>query len=166
MPSIQISKEVLADLIAKGLIPDTPKGKKTKAGKRFVEPSVEEMSDGALVVTLPLQTISEANAREWRGRSNRTRIARDMVSRTLGKELRKLVPFAEAYHRGEIVRLTFTRLGGYKLDQMANLGSALKQTEDAVCTMLGANDGASNWKATAEQEPGGLIGVRIRFELG
>ena len=65
--------------------------------------------------------------------------------------------FAAHYHNGGALAITFTRLGGRRLDK-SNLSVALKASEDAVCLMLGADDGDPRWQPTWEQEPGGAVG--------
>ncbi len=112
--------------------------------------------------TLPVETSSEANGREWRKRSNRTQAARRVVSAQLGRDLVYLAVFAAHYHAGGALRITFTRLGGRKLDR-SNLPTALKATEDALCLMLGADDGDPRWQPAWEQEPGGAVGVRVEL---
>lgn len=124
-------------------------------------------SDGGVRLTLPILTKSEANqGGNWKGKSKRTKDARRQVSLLCGPKLRKLARFAEHYHAGGILRAKFTRLGGRKLDRMANLGAALKATEDAICLMLGVDDGDPRWVAVSEQEPDGAVGVRIEITLG
>ncbi len=115
--------------------------------------------------TLPVETSSEANGREWRKRSNRTQAARKVVSAQLGRDLIYLAAFAAHFHAGGALRITFTRLGGRKLDR-SNLPTALKSTEDAVALLMGADDGDPRWQPTWEQEPGGAVGVRVELARG
>lgn len=158
-----MTKQQLAELIAKGLIPPQPKGgKRRRDGPEFVAASVV-VRDGVLTAVLPVRTASEANCRAWRVKSNRTKDARQVMSAGLGRHLRALAPFAEAYHRGETLRVTITRLGGPRLDSMANLGPSLKATEDFLALLLGADDGDPRWRCEAAQEPGGPVGVRIEL---
>lgn len=130
----------------------------------FVAPP--DGSPGPLTFTVGVQTASEANESHWQAKSHRSGIIRKRVCRLLGANLRHLVPFAEAFHSGLPVRVHFVRLGGGKLDKLANLGTALKAAEDAVCLVLGADDGAANWLPTCDQIPGGPYGVRITLSLG
>lgn len=163
---ITIDAKLAERLEREGVLPaGSSKKKRTKAGREYVEESFSFGYGDKLVFVLPIDTASEANGRVWQARATRARNARRIVSQAFGKHLRQLAPIAEAYHRGEVVRLKLTRLGGSKLDKMANLGPALKSVEDAVAAALGANDGAANWQATAEQEPGGLVGVRVEIEV-
>lgn len=113
---------------------------------------------------VPLATAVEVNDRNWRARSARTHAARRAVSRVLGPHLRALAPLAEHYHRGGALRVTLTRLGGRKCDR-SNLPTALKAVEDALAMTLGADDGDARWRASFEQEPGGLVGVQITLEV-
>jgi len=123
--------------------------------------------DDPLTWLLPIVTASEANGRDWRARSNRTQQARRIVSAALGFRLPHLAKIAEHYHwRQGHIRVSLTRIGARKLDA-ANLGPALKATEDAVALMLGADDGDTRWHAEFHQQVGGLVGVRIAItELG
>lgn len=120
-----------------------------------------------MVVTLPIKTMSEANRTVWQQKSSRIRSARGIVSKFFGRNMRHLLPFAEAYHGGRTVYVTLTRIGGPKLDALANLGASLKGVEDAVALMLGADDGCPLFRSRAEQEPkiGGPCGVRIELSL-
>jgi hypothetical protein len=114
---------------------------------------------------LPIKTASEANGRDWRKRSNRTQQARRIVSRDLGKVLWLVPQFGERLHlRKQPLVVRITRLGGRKLD-LANLGPALKATEDAVALMLGIDDGDPRWQVEFHQEPGGPYGVRLELIL-
>jgi|GEM_PF-1460587 len=120
---------------------------------------------GCPVWVLPVVTVSESNCRDdWAKKSNRTRVARRVVSRAFGRRLDALPPFALAYHAGRTITVVLTRLGGRKLDA-ANLPSALKATEDAVALMLGADDGDDRWRAEFRQECGGRTGVRIELRF-
>ena len=113
-----------------------------------------------------VKTASEANQTEWRKRSHRTGVIRRAVAAVVGPYLRHVVQFAEAYHSRVPVRVHVVRLGGRKLDKLANLGSSLKAAEDAVALILGADDGSPLWVVTCDQEPGGPYGVRVTLSLG
>lgn len=113
---------------------------------------------------IPLETHAEANGRSWKARSARTQAARRAVSQALGKRLVPLAFASEGYHFGRPVKVRLTRLGGRALDPTVNLPSALKAVEDAVCMMIGADDGSPLWQCRCDQEPGGAYGVRITFE--
>lgn len=133
----------------------------------FVEPSVmlactSIPSRTILTASVPVQTASETNAREWKGRSRRTVDARLAVSRTFGPRLKMLAHFADAYHRNEALRIRFIRLGGRKMDK-SNLPAAMKSVEDAMALMMGADDGDPRWHAEFDQETEGAVGVRIEI---
>jgi hypothetical protein len=158
---------VKAGMIKPADVPAKPKrGRHNLCAESFEAPP--DGAAGPVSFVVPAYTVSETNVShsgKWKkiGRTGQTRRA---VSAVLGKYLRYLVPFAEAYHAGHVVRVHFERLGGTGLDAMANLGPALKAAEDAVALMLGANDGAANWVASCGQKPGGGYGVRITLAVG
>lgn len=165
---IELSAAQIKDLVARGIIAAPPVPKKA-AKVELVEEAFTAPPDGQagpLAFMVPLKTVSETNERgQWHKKAHRTGNTRRIVSRVLGKRLRYLVPFAEAFHAGRVVCVTLTRYGGQGLDRLANLGAALKAVEDAVAIMLGADDGAGNWKAVPEQKPGGPYGVLIELAL-
>lgn len=168
MASFQLSKADLAKLppAVRAMLEGT---KARKGGKKKPAEMVKASAavvGNRFVAVVPVATVSEANQRQWRGRSGRTGTQRAAVSKVLGPALGMLAPFADHYHRGGVLNVTLTRLGGQRLDTLANLGSALKAIEDAVALMLGASDGDPRWKAKAEQEPGGPVGVRIELTAG
>lgn len=111
---------------------------------------------------IPLITTSEVNARDWHKRSNRTDAAWKAVSKAIGPQLAYLVRLAADFHMGAKVYARFTRLGGRTLDK-SNLPTALKAVEDALCFMMGADDGAANWHPSWAQEPCDGMGVRIEL---
>ena len=117
----------------------------------------------AVEFTVPVETVSEANQRGWRGKASRAGSQRKAVAAVLGKHLRELADFADHYHAGWPLGVTITRLGGRRLDALSNLGAALKAIEDTVALVIGADDGDPRWRGRAEQEPGGEVGVRIRL---
>lgn len=120
-------------------------------------------SGDVLRITIPVVTKNLVNMRAWQAKSNVTRICRAEVCKCLGKNLRRLADFAEHYHAGNPIFLTFTRVGGRKVDNMAGLGPTLKPIEDAVALVLGADDGDPRWRATAGQMPGVAVGVIVSF---
>lgn len=139
--------------------------------KGLIDAPAEEIDDSPFIpvlfvppgtLTLPIETASEANGRDWKARSNRNKEARRIVAKEIGCRWEFFYRFPVAYHRGEKLKLIFTRLGGRRLDK-ANVGAALKATEDAVALLFGANDGDDRWDAEFEQQPGGLKGVRIEI---
>lgn len=138
---------------------------KSKKATPQVFPDIEFQGNAVLIV-LPILTKSEANqGGNWKGKSQRTKDARRQMSKLCGPKLRQLARFAEHYHQGGILKAKITRLGGRHLDKMANLGAALKATEDAICLMLGVDDGDPRWQVIADQEPGGDVGVSIEITI-
>lgn len=156
---------MLAKLMVHDVTPARPVAEPEPAKERPLLPASVRLEGERLVIVLPVRTVSEANERGWKGRARRTTDARRIVSRTLGAHLAKLVPFAEAYHRGEALHVVFTRCGGRRLDALANLGAALKATEDAVALMMGADDGSPQWHASTAQETAGDVGVMATIEV-
>ncbi len=163
---MQISKELYAELVAKGLIQEP--GNKGRGKRKKASEVVEATFSPSPVPTwvIPLKTASEANSRGWHGKANRTQEARRVVCLALGRHLEYVVPFARAYHEGRPVRVVLTRLGGQMLDRTVNLPSALKAVEDAVALVAGADDGAANWRCECHQRPGGAWGVEISLYAG
>ena len=69
-----------------------------------------------------------------------------------GPRLYYLMAYGYHYAKGLPIYITFTRLGGRKLDR-SNLPTATKA------------DGDPRWIASWDQEPGGPMGVRITLSL-
>lgn len=171
MPTVHLTDKQYEDLRRRGVKLPAPAGKAKGRGKRGKPALLPFRIDAThagrarrLVIELPVRTVSEANQRAWRERSNRTREARAVVSRCLGPHLRTLAAYAEHYHGGGVLKVTFTRVGGSPIDAMANLGASLKHCEDALCLLLGTDDGDKRWQAAAEQAAGKAVGVRIELE--
>ena len=159
MPTVQLTKAQLADLVRRGLIaPPAKGGRKKRAAAELVEASFAP--PGTWVV--PLRTASEVNRRDWRGRSRRTQDARLALSKAFGPRLRDLAPFADHYHAGGALRVAFTRLGGSRVDK-SNLPTCTKGAEDFLSLLIGADDGDPRWRPSWGQEPGGPLGVRIEL---
>lgn len=166
---LHVDAATIAEWQRRGLIPaDLPS---VPAPAALELPSVPEDDSPGLVSpdfvppgrwVIPVETRSLTNLRDWKQRQKLTKAARSAVSLCFGPRLRWLSVFAEAYHAGQPVQVTFTRLGGRRLDT-SNLPSAIKPVEDALCLLMGADDGAVNWLPRWEQEPGGLMGVRVEF---
>jgi hypothetical protein len=114
--------------------------------------------------TVPCEVPSLANSREWQMRNRVAQAHRKAVSRVLSRHLATLAAYAHWFQDGKTLRVTLTRLGGKRLDRTANLPASLKYVEDTCALFLGADDGAANWDCRCEQEPGGLVGVRITIE--
>lgn len=154
----------LRDARRKGLdITEGPAAvKQSKESVKLIVPTFRR-STGWPVWEIPLVTTSEVNSRDWRKRSKRTDAAWAAVSKAVGRSLNYLAAFAFDFHDlGLPVYARFTRLGGRKLDK-SNLPTALKATEDALCFMMGADDGAANWHPSWAQEPCDGMGVRIEL---
>lgn len=169
---LNVTPEQARELIAKGHLPanalDPVKGKRKE--KPRVKAAILLETPQRISFCLPVVTVSESNKSgkgAWRGKSNRTKCARDIVSKFMAVNARKFLPFNEHFQRGGTLYLIFTRVGCSKLDGMANLGHALKATEDAVEMMLGANDGSERWVARAEQDTANaFVGVRVDIRMG
>lgn len=169
---LKVTDDVYAEWVRKGLVPpDVPApattDAKPAAAKLIDCPGLIAGFDGykpSAAWLIAVETRSEANGREWRSRSSRTQAARRAVSRAFGPSLRAAAPLAEHYHGGGALRVLFTRIGVRKLDA-ANLGPALKATEDAVAMLLGADDGDERWRSEFAQEPDrdGRCGVRVEM---
>lgn len=141
-----------------------PAPRKPRALK-LVESDVSEPTGGGwLVITIPAIVRSEANESAWHRKMIRKLSAKEAVRTTLGPRHGLLTRYAEAYHSGKALRVKFVKLGGRRLDR-GNLAVSLKAIEDAVEGALLANDGSPLWLSSYEQEPGGLIGVRVEIEV-
>jgi hypothetical protein len=139
----------------------------TPASDEFVQPSVElSARDKRLTATIPAVTKGNTNGVEskWWKKMSRNLSAKKAVRDTLGPHVLKLVPFAVAWHRGNALRIVFTRLGGRRLDR-GNLATSLKAVEDMIEGALLACDGDPRWLSSYEQCPGGPVGVRVEIEI-
>ncbi len=135
-----------------------------ESGLKMVEPGVAVV-DGVFVAMIPAILRSEANESQWHRKMLRKLSSKKAVRDTLGPHLAILLPYAEAYHAGKGLRAKFTKLGGRKLDVMANLGNSMKAIEDAVAWAMLVDDGDSRWHATPHYEPGELVGVRVEISI-
>jgi hypothetical protein len=129
--------------------------------------SLELLASGELkfIANIPAMTVSEAN----RGGKLHLKIkakvsVKEACRQTLGPRASLLAPFTEAYHAGKALRVKFTRLGGRTLDP-ANIGSACKTVEDMVAGAMLANDRPPLWNSSYDQEPGGVVGMRVEIEI-
>lgn len=151
-----------------------PKGK--RAATELVEPKME-YDCFCWKFTMPIETASEINLRDWRKRSKRSDVAWRAVSKMLGAHLDFVSIFSGKYHgtreravgkgrqtEPRPIKLRFIRIGGKRLDP-SNLPTALKAVEDAVAFIMGADDGDPRWCAKWEQEPGPAVGVRVELDL-
>ena len=133
---------------------DAPPGRPKLVAAAFVAPATW---------TFPILTVSESNHRDWKRRSGRTQNARRVVSLQIAAQVDYYAPLVHHYRAGRLVRVTLARLAPHRLDA-ANLGGALKATEDAVALMLGCDDGDPRWLAAFAQEVQPLMGVRLTLE--
>jgi hypothetical protein len=164
--------EEIRRLIATGVIDPKdlvpPKSPRRRKSADMVAVSFHQPDADRCVWEWPIVTASEANGREWRKRSNRTKAARDVVSRHMAPTWKFYGPIGDHWRAGGVIRAVFTRLGGHVLDA-ANVGTALKATEDAVCLILGVDDRPPLWLSTFDQvvktTAGGLQPVGVRVEL-
>lgn len=88
---------------------------------------------GAITVALPIKTVSEANQREhWANRHRRKKAQQAIAVPILQAALRPIPtpPLA----------ITFTRVSVSKMDA-DNLAGAMKHIQDALCHVLGIDDG-------------------------
>ncbi len=165
---MNIPKELEAEMVAKGAIvtkkpvqvPQEPR----QADLRALAEAGTHWSGPRFMALIPVCTTSEVNSREWKARNRRAGEAWRAVSKILGPNLGSLACFAGPYRDGRPLYVTFTRLGGRRLDR-SNLPTATKAVEDALAFMLGADDGDPRWVASWDQEPGGPQGVRITLSL-
>ena len=154
-----VTPEMVADWERKGLIPPPPAPPERTAKLRHVEPGFGL----TLTLSVPVEVVSESNAREWRARSLRTQKQRAAVSRALSRCGAAVAVFAAAVQGGRPVRVTLTRLGGRRLDP-PNLPAAFKAVIDALAAWLGVDDRSELYRWDFAQEPGGADGVRVVLE--
>ena len=141
-----------------GALPQPPK--QTVRKPALVDPGWAMDATG-LIIMVPVATVSETNARQWQGRSQRTQAARKAVRRACIGALFALSMFEKHCAAGGGLRVKFVRLGGHKMDH-SNLPAACKATEDALAYLLGVDDGDNGWHPEWAQEPGGESqGMRI-----
>lgn len=162
-----ITAEQYADLQRKGLIPpelSTVTPAKPKPKRSELLPSAFRPPATWLI---GLVTVSEANSTDGK-RSMMGRIAsqRRAISRAIGPHLRHLVPFVEAFHNGQRLTITLTRLAPRPLDQWDNLPRSLKAVLDSVCLIAGIDDGSELLTVEYRQEASQLMGVKIELTTG
>ncbi len=113
--------------------------------------------------TLPIEVRSESNLREhWTMKNKRKREQQMLIKMIFHGKRQCFERWKKAYAAGPI-RITFTKLGGRRLDR-SNLPVSFKGIEDAFAWLMGCNDGHEHWIAAWEQEPGGPVGIKIRIE--
>jgi hypothetical protein len=140
--------------------------------KRIPDEEPQEMVEFGIAIeknrltcTIPCITRSEANESKWHKKMARKLSVKRAVRESLGRHHAAFSTFAEHFHQGKPLRVVLTRLGGRKLDALANLGASLKGVEDMIAGLLLADDGSPLWQATAAQEPGGPMGVRVEITI-
>lgn len=130
----------------------------------LIEPDIKVGNDARIIINVAIDTDCEINGRSWKAMHRRNGAAWRAVREAVGVHLDVFVVHARDYCAGLELRAKFTRIGGRRLDPMANLGTSMKGCEDAICYLLGIDDGSPQWVAKAEQEPGpGPVGVRIEI---
>ncbi len=150
------SDPAIRQAVEKGLIAAPEKKAKTPRAKRPPKVTAPALR-WTLDITLPLKTVSAANAREhWAARHRR--VADERMAVRLGFSGQNVMnpPCFDS------VVVKFTRLGGRRLDD-DNLRSAMKGVRDAVAEWLQVDDGSDVAVWEYGQEPGGPFGVRIQI---
>ena len=158
----RISDSDYADWVRRGLVPnDTDTDAEPENVKLLPSIFVPQSTFVVGVVTK-----SEQNQRgHWSKHHGRKQSHRAAVADLFSRNLRHLVPYAEAFHGGQALRLTFTRLAPRSIDRSA-LGAAMKWIEDAVAEFIaGGHDESQRWLPAWEQEKSERYGVRIQLEV-
>lgn len=160
---MKVDPETERKCLALAGFPAPTRGRRKRAtGNALVEPAFTAIP---LAWTIPIETASEANGRDWRARSRRADAAWKAVSKAVGPKLLHLGAVASCLHGGrDAVRVRLVRLGGKRLDR-SNLPPALKAVEDALAFILGIDDGDPRWRCEWEQEVGGPAGVRAEVAV-
>jgi hypothetical protein len=175
----QSADEMIADLRAKG-IDLTVKGcgvvtelEPPRATKKteFVESRLERHplrsaydSEFWVQWTLPIEVVSEANSREDRRKAS-GRVSRQRIATIKGISHDWLLwgPLGNFVRQGGKLNATFTRLSHRGMDR-SNLFRSFKHIEDAVCLVMGIDDGWPEWHMEVGHEASKLVGIRIRLE--
>jgi hypothetical protein len=99
--------------------------------KKRITPKIKpnsEISEGKVILDLPLQTVSEANCFEsWHKKNDRHRAQRQMVAKFLNP------------HRNKITlpcKIMLTRFAPKELDAFENLPMSFKYIVDAICGII------------------------------
>ena len=128
-----------------------------------------------LELTLPIEVKALGNKRGFSADVGHTGRQRWQMVRMISPFWRYLCPFGDfcrmahlAAHQfpgcQDAIRVTFTRIGGRRMDEFANLPRSFKHLEDSLAAFLGCDDGWPQWIAKAEQTESELIGCKIRLE--
>ena len=106
----------------------------------------------SITFTVPVQVVSEANARcHWAARKRRFDDQAYAVR----------MCWPGCNQRGPMV-VTLTKLGGKKLDT-DNLAGSMKAIRDQIAALLGIDDGDDRLTWQYGQSPGGEVGVRVEI---
>lgn len=122
-----------------------------------------------ITVTLPLRTVSEANAHEhWRARQKRAKGQRGVTAMALrvrvhGRYGDPMCPVLE-WEEGPLV-VTLTRIAPRVLDSDNAVG-ALKHVRDGVADALGVKDNDPRVTWSYAQERGKVREHGVRIEIG
>ncbi len=136
--------------------------KEIKRVKRFVT-FIREYNDDFDEWRLPIEVRSESNLREhWTMKNKRKKEQQTLIKMIFHGKRQCFERWKKSYAAGPI-RITFTKLGGRRLDR-SNLPVSFKGIEDTFAWLMGCNDGHDHWRAEWEQEPGGPVGIKIRIE--
>lgn len=109
-----------------------------------------------LTITLPIKTVSEANAHEhWRNRQKRAKHQRGLAA--------MLCRNAFGAPPAPPLRVRFVRVGARDLDA-DNLAGSSKHVQDGVADWLGVNDRDPRVEWVYAQERGKVAGVRVEIE--
>ncbi len=138
----------IAEWKAKGLIVQDSRSWKTAPAEQL-----------PLTIDCPgLIVVSEANMRcHWAERRKRMAGQKDqlLLAILLGRHQRPLIE--------NLTRITFTRIGGRKLDS-DNLAGAFKGVRDALCGWLGIDDGDDVRLTFSYAQEKGVAGIRVEIK--
>jgi hypothetical protein len=141
-------------------------GKARRKAAKLVAAAVDRTRDYC-AWTLPVETHPISNMSEWQERTRMTLAVRLAWAKAAAGHLDFLHIIATRYHGtpSYAIKSRFTRLSVAELDP-ANLGSAVKPVEDAVCLWLGSiPDRPPRWRPTYAQEKAAGYGVRVELWL-
>lgn len=145
--------------VALGYAPAASKPRKPRgqgrtgiAKQRFVQ-AVREVSGGGTVVTIPLYTTTEANAKgHWRQKATRAKAQRTTTALFVQRLTRPGLP----------ATVRMVRIGKRLLDS-DNLAGSLKHVRDGIADVYGVDDGSPLYTWVCEQEIG--IDYAVRIEI-
>lgn len=109
-----------------------------------------------LTITLPIKTVSEANAHEhWRNRQKRAKHQRGLTAMLCRNAFGKPPALP--------LRIRMVRVSARDLDS-DNLAGSQKHTRDGVADWLGIDDRDARVEWVYAQERGKVAGVRVEIE--